>query len=151
MRTRKRMEVYNTRFPGLELHVMSWRKRTSLSGESTYVYSLYTIHKELLVLKIQFITRSELKLRESKVTNLQDQLSTAGRRQSAVGVHKSEVTLPLITDCLFTSIWFTGGRDRAEDRGPGEEAVREGAGGQRPRGQALRGIIYIRNQEDFFR
>ena len=57
MRTRKRMEVYNTRFPGLELHVMSWRKRTSLSGESTYVYSLYTIHKELLVLKlkIQFI------------------------------------------------------------------------------------------------
>ena len=51
------MEVYNTRFPGLELHVMSWRKRTSLSGESTYFYSLYTIYKELLVLKlkIQFI------------------------------------------------------------------------------------------------
>ena len=96
MRTRKKMEVYNTRFPGLELHVMSWRKRTSLSGESTYAYSPYTIHKELLVLKIQFITRSELKLRESKVTNLQDQLSNAGqtpgRRQSAVGVHKSEVT-----------------------------------------------------------
>ena len=148
------MEVYNTRFPGLELHVMSWRKRTSLSGESTYVYSLYTIHKELLVLKIQFITRSELKLRESKVTNLQDQLSNAGqtpgRRQSAVGVHKSEVTA-LVTDCLVTSTWFTGGRERAEDRGPGEEAVREGAGGQRPRGQALRGIIYIWNQEDFFR
>ena len=88
------------------------------------------------------------------MTNLQDQLSNAGqtpgRRQSAVGVHKSEVTA-LVTDCLLNSVWFTGGRERAEDRGPREEAVREGARGQRPRGQALRGIIYIWNQEDFFR
>ena len=106
MRTRKRMGVYNTSFPGLEFHVKIWRKRTSLSGKSIY-YPL----KELLVLKIQFITRSELKLRESKVTCLQDQLSsvniagqTPGRRQSAVGVHKSEVTGNSATDirCLLT-------------------------------------------------
>ena len=43
------MEVYNTRFPGLELHVMSWRKRTSLSGESTYVYSLYIYYPQRII------------------------------------------------------------------------------------------------------
>ena len=51
---------------------------------------------------IRYISRSELKLRESKVTNLQDQLSsgqTPGRRQSAVSRDKAaqEVSLKFVT------------------------------------------------------
>ena len=58
-----------------------------------------------------------------------------------------------LTDTLLmpTSDWFTGGWVRAEDCGPWTEAVREGAGGQGPWGQALRGLLHLRDQEDFFR
>ena len=48
--------------------------------------------------------RSELKLKESTVTNLQDQLSNAGqtpgRRQSAVSLHKAASEVKLICDWL---------------------------------------------------
>ena len=48
------------------------------------------------------IIRSELKLKESTVTNLQDQLSNAGqtpgRRQSAVSLHKAASEVKLICD-----------------------------------------------------
>ena len=59
----------------------------------------------IIIILMILMIRSELKLKEGTVTNLQDQLSNAGqtpgRRQSAVGLHKaaSEV-IKLICDWL---------------------------------------------------